>query len=311
MTCLRFLISLPLWLLAILCCGCNGGTPAARQPTPEEARVGESCRIDSAALWQTIDADSLERCHGIDALSAQAWMLVDDATGTLISQRNAYRRMFPASLTKMMTCLLALEHGRMTDSIVVGKDVFVTRDSRLRPGDGYTEANLIAEMMLQSDNVAAYALAKHIGGDTLSFVAMMNRKAQYLGMDSTRFANPNGMPNDSNYSSARDLLVLSRYCMRDSAFARLAGTEFLDIPLLDRRHLPCHSTNLLLTRYDGCIGVKTGYTRQAGDCLAAAATRQGRTLQLVLLKSRSHDSRFDEAAKLLDYGFEMMGHGSR
>ena len=118
--------------------------------------------------------------------------------------------------------------------------------------------------MLVSDNNAAYALARHIGGDTLAFYAMMNDKAQYLGMDSTHFANPNGMPADSNYSSASDLVRLSRYCLSDSVFSEIVSTAEADIPLLDGRHLPCYNTNLLLTSYEGCIGIKTGYTRLSG-----------------------------------------------
>jgi D-alanyl-D-alanine carboxypeptidase len=124
-------------------------------------------------------------------------------------------------------------------------------------------------------------------------------------MDSTHFANPNGMPNDSTYSTAHDLLVLARYCMRDTAFAKIVGSPLIDVPLIDGRHIACQNTNLLLGKYDGCIGVKTGYTRQAGSCLASAATRNGITLHLVLLKSRSRSSRFSESATLLDYGFRV------
>jgi D-alanyl-D-alanine carboxypeptidase len=165
---------------------------------------------------------------------------------------------------------------------------------------------MIDEMMLQSDNNAATALAQYISGDIPAFCRLMNEKAAYLGMDSTHFANPNGMPNDSTYSTARDLLVLARYCMRDSAFAAIVGTPFMDIPLVDGRHLPCDNTNLLLRSYEGCIGVKTGYTRDAGSCLASAATRDGVTLFLVLLNSRSRSSRFTESALLLDHGFSLM-----
>ena len=159
-------------------------------------------------------------------------------------------------------------------------------------------------MMMMSDNNAAYAIAQHIAGDTLTFYNMMNEKAQYLGMDSTHFASPNGMPNDDNYSSASDLVRLSRYCMCDSLFANIVGTAEKDIPLLDGRHLPCMNTNLLLTSYDGCIGIKTGYTRQASGCLASAATRDNTTLFLVLLGSRGRSLRFKESVILLDYGFK-------
>jgi D-alanyl-D-alanine carboxypeptidase len=135
---------------------------------------------------------------------------------------------------------------------------------------------------------------------------MMNDRAAFLRMDSTRFANPNGMPNDSNYSSARDLLVLARYCMLDTTFAQIVGSKAMKIPLTDGRHLDIQNTNTLLTNYKGCNGIKTGYTRQAGGCLAITATRDDITLTLILLKSRSRWTRFIEATDLLDYGFNVM-----
>jgi D-alanyl-D-alanine carboxypeptidase len=135
---------------------------------------------------------------------------------------------------------------------------------------------------------------------------MMNEKAEYLGMTHTHFANPNGVPNPNNYSTASDLIRLSRYCMRDSLFASIVGTIEKDVPLLDGRHMPCRNTNALLKTYEGCMGIKTGFTRQAGNCLASAASRDGVTLYLVLLNSRSMSSRFTESALLLDYGFNVM-----
>ena len=166
--------------------------------------------------------------------------------------------------------------------------------------------NLIYEMMMLSDNDAAYAIAKHIGGDTLTFCNMMNEKAAYLGMINTHFANPNGMPNFQNYSTAKDMMTLVRYCMADSAFAQIVGTASKDISLIDKRHLPCKNTNVLLEKYDGCIGIKTGYTKLAGYCLASAARRGDTTLFLILLNSKSLASRFTESALLLDYGFNVM-----
>jgi len=284
---------------------CNN-TEEPRQLTAEEMRLEHAALIDSTLLRTPLPIDSIMVEQLYSGISAKAWILVDDSTGMIISQNNATDRMFPASLTKMMTCLLTLEHGNMGDSVEITPDVFVTRDSRVRPGDSYLLSNLMKEMMMVSDNVAAVALAKHIGGDTLSFANMMNQKAAYLGMDSTHFSNPNGMPSDSNYSSARDLLVLARYCMNDSSFAQIVGTQFVDIPLLDGRHMPCDNTNLMLQSYEGIIGIKTGFTRLAGACLASAATRGNTTLYLILLGSKNQTTRFTESAALLDYGFSVI-----
>ena len=288
-----------LFLLSCLACG------SEETLTPEQQRLKKIALIDTT-IQNFVRLDSVPGYDQLEGLSAEAWMLVEDSTGFIINQKNADRKLFIASITKMMTCLLALENGNMTDTLYITDDVFITKDSSVKLGDGYRLGDLVYEMMLVSDNDAAYAIAKHIGGDTLTFCNMMNQKAQYLGMDSTHFANPNGMPNNENYSSASDLVRLSRYCMCDSAFAEIVGTAEADLPLVDGRHLPCLNTNQLLTTYEGCIGIKTGYTRQAAGCLATTAKRNGTTLYLVLLGSRSRSSRFKESAILLDYGFNVM-----
>ena len=302
---IRFKLLL-LGLLSVMVSCHLGGSDGAQVVSPEEERLVKSGTIDSLSLRTVLNPDSIEGWERLNTLTAEAWMLIDDSTGMVISQRYANEPKFMASLTKMMTCLLALENGNPTDTVQITDDVFIAKDSRVRLGDGYLLGNLIYEMMLHSDNDAAYALAKHIAGDTLKFCDMMNEKAAYLGMSSTHYSNPNGMPSLDNYSSACDLVKLARYCMRDSTFAEIVGTTEKDVPLIDGRHMPCHNTNALLGTYEGCIGIKTGFTRQAGNCLASAATRDGVTLYLVLLNSRSMSSRFTESAILLDYGFRVM-----
>lgn len=292
-------------LLLMLCIGCGSGESGAAL-TPEQQRLQKIALIDTTTLQTLVRLDSVEGYDLLEGISAEAWMLVDDSTGFVISQKNATRQLCMASITKMMTCLLALEKGNPADTVYITDDVYIAKDSRVRLGDGYRLDDLIYEMMLVSDNDAAYALAKHIGGDTLTFCDMMNQKAVYLGMDSTHFANPNGVPNIHNYSCASDLIRLSRYAMRDSAFAEIVGTVEKDIPLVDKRHMPCQNTNVMLTTYEGCFGIKTGFTRQAGNCLASAVTHDGITLYLVLLNSRSMSSRFTESALLFDYGFKVM-----
>lgn len=297
-----------LWLLALcvviaILIGCS---EESKPIDPERQRIEHINKIDSTTLRTVLNPDTIAGAEKLDALTADFWMLLEDSTGLVISERNADSTACMASITKMMTCLLAVENGNMNDTVQITPDVFVAKDSRVRLGDGYVMRDLIDEMMLVSDNDAAYALAKHIGGDTLKFCEMMNDKAISIGLGHTHFANPNGMPNLDNYSTACDLVKLSRYCMRDSLFAQIVGTREKDIPLTDGRHMPCRNTNALLTTYEGCLGIKTGFTRQAGNCLASVATRDGVTLYLVLLNSRSMSTRFTESAILLDYGFEVM-----
>lgn len=298
---LNILLVLGMSLFLLSCFSCDDGDTLTR----EELRLQKIALMDTA-LSSYVRLDSIEGYDRLAGLSAEAWMLVDDYTGFIISEKNAASKRFIASITKMMTCLLAVENGNPSDTVCVEADDCLTRDAWVKAGDTYLLGDLIREMMLVSDNNAAYTIARHIGGDTLTFYSMMNAKAMYLGMDSTHFASPNGMPNDSNYSCARDLIRLSRYCLSDSTFSEIVSTAEADLPLLDGRHMPCYNTNLLLTTYEGCIGIKTGYTRQAGCCLASAATRDSTTLCLVLLGSHTRSSRFKESAQLLDYGFNAM-----
>ena len=298
-----------LWLLALcvviaILIGCS--EEKAKPIAPERQRIEHINKIDSTTLRTVLNPDTIAGADKLDALTADFWMLLEDSTGLVLSERNADSTACMASITKMMTCLLAVENGNMNDTIQITPDVFVAKDSRVKLDDGYVMRDLIDEMMLVSDNDAAYAIANHIGGDTLTFCDMMNQKAMYLGMDSTHFSNPNGLPNLTNFSSASDLIRLSRYCMRDSVFAQIVGTVEKNIPLTDGRHMLCRNTNALLKTYEGCFGIKTGFTRQAGNCLASVATRDGVTLYLVLLNSRSMSSRFTESAILLDYGFNVM-----
>ena len=290
-------------LLLLAACGAKD-TPAVRDLEAE--RLYKINTIDTTTLRTLLDPDTVEGFDLLDRLTAQAWVLVDDKSGLVVSEKNADGRMYIASLTKMMTCLLALEQGRDSDSLYITESDYMSRDSRVKLDQGYLMRDLIDEMMLVSDNDAAYALARQIGGDNTLFCNKMNEKASYLGMTSTHYANPNGLPNDSNYSSAYDQLRLARYCMEDSVFARIVGSTEVRVPLLDGRHMDCVNTNRLLFTYDGCIGIKTGFTYQAGACLAAAAERNGVRLYVIVLKSKNMKLRFTEAAILLDYGFRVM-----
>ncbi len=300
------IFSIVLLMLGALA-GCSEKKETDRDSRSEEELLVEHCRqIDTVSIRKVLNPDSILGAERLSAISADSWILIEEEHGLLIAAKDAEKKQYPASLTKMMTGKLVLEKGNPEDTVTITDDVFVVRDAMVRLGYSFLERDLLNEMLMQSDNDAAYALAKQVAGDTLAFCQMMNEKAAYLHMDSTHFANPNGMPNDSTFSSAYDLLVLARYCMSDSIFASIVGTKSERIPLIDRRYLDIENTNMLLKSDQDCLGIKTGYTRQAGGCLAAVVRREGITLYLVLLKSRSRSSRFDEAAQLFDYGFRVM-----
>ena len=267
-----------------------------------------SCSERKSARQEAIQLDlrKVEGFSALDTVTAESWILADSASGIVIIKKEADRRMYPASLTKMMTCVLALEKGNMNDTVEISEDVYLVKISRSKPGMKFRMHDLLYEMMLTSDNDAAYAVAKTIGGDTLRFYDMMNRKAKEIGMLHTHYANPNGMPNDSNYTTASDLLKLTSYAMKNPEFARIVSTQEKEVPLIDGSNLECLNTNRLLWDYEGCKGVKTGYTRASGRCLTAAATQDGVTLYLVVLKSNGFDRVFVDASTILDYGFNVV-----
>ena len=241
------------------------------------------------------------------SLSAAAAILIEGSTGRVIYDKDADKRNFPASTTKMMTSILALENVGERSVVTISPNAAATESSSmgLQPFEQIDMLNLNTGMMLVSDNGAAVAIAEHIGGDMQNFAAMMNAKARDIGCVNTHFVNPNGLPNDNHYSTAHDMARIAAYCMKNPRFRKIVLTQSSPIRLIFpyTKKIFVHNTNLLLGSYDGTIGIKTGWTNKAGGCLAAAAKRDGVTLIAVVLQSATTDSRFDDARKLFDYGF--------
>lgn len=211
-------------------------------------------------------------------LSAAAAILMDADSGEVLYEKDAGRRMRIASTTKIMTALVVLEHARLTDTVTVTNDHMVEGSSMyLKPGEVVTVEELLYGLMLCSGNDAALALADCCGG-LETFVAAMNDKAATLGMTGTSFANPNGLDDENHYSTARDMAVLAAYAAEDPTFRRICSTRTATV---GGRTMTNH--NKLLTQVEGCIGMKTGYTRAAGRTLVSCAERQGRRLVAVTL----------------------------
>ena len=231
-------------------------------------------------------------------LTADAAILIDARTGQVLYEKNADKREYPASMTKMMTCILALERGNPLKTIAVSANAANVESTELCGGEWIRLGDLTYQMMLISDNGAATAIAEAIGGNVNHFASMMNEKARAIGAVGTHFVNANGMPDEDHYTTAQ-------YGLRNKEFRQIVSTRSKQVHYeRPSKNLPCTNTNHLLFTYDGAIGVKTGYTRAAQGCLAAAATRNGRTLIAVIMHA-GWDSRFTEAAALLDHGFEM------
>jgi D-alanyl-D-alanine carboxypeptidase (penicillin-binding protein 5/6) len=206
-----------------------------------------------------------------------------------------------ASITKVMTALLALDRLIPSTVVVVGRDATLPTGSTLglQVGERISALNLLYALLLQSSNDAAVALADAVAGSAPAFVKLMNERARELGLADTRFTSPNGL-DDRGYSSAADLALLTRTAYQSALFARMVETKARDIPAAGGPPRHIQNRNALLWLYPGAIGVKTGFTTAAGHCLVATAAREGGRVIAVVLGER--DEAFDDTAALLNYG---------
>lgn len=245
-------------------------------------------------------------CAAEPVISADAAVVMNAGTGEVLYSKNPAKREYPASLTKMMTCILSIEKGDPYKVIAVTPREVNVESTALNAGNWIRLSDLRQQMMMISDNGAATAIADTIGGSLPEFAAMMNEKAKEIGCTGTHFVNANGMPDRSHYSTALDMAKIARYGMENKEFRRIVGTREKQIHYLrPATNFRCENTNELLYTYRGCNGIKTGWTRAAGGCLAASADRDGTELIVVVMHSNNEDSRFSEAARLLDYGFSL------
>lgn len=234
------------------------------------------------------------------AITAHAAILFENTTGTVLYGKNEHVRRSPASLTKIMTALLAFESGRMDDTVTISRRAAGLGGSSLylKEGQQIPLRELMYGMLLRSGNDAAVAVAEHIAGSVSAFVGMMNQRADELGATNTRFANPHGLDAHNHYSTAFDLTMLSRTALWHKDFAEIVGT--VD-HTYEEKGITWRNTNRLLWSYTGAEGIKTGTTGQAGNCLAAAASREGMQLITVVLGSAN---RWRDTTTLLDYAFD-------
>ena len=227
-------------------------------------------------------------CHADEiGTSATAAILLDADTGAVLYEKNADRQMLIASTTKILTALVALDCGSLQ------KEITVTVDHMVEGSSMYLK--LLYGLLLCSGNDAALALADACCGSVDAFVAEMNRKAGEIGMDSSSFANPNGLDAEGHYSTARDMARLAAYAVQDPTFVRLCSTIQVSTA---GRTMTNH--NRLLRSVKGCIGMKTGYTMAAGRTLVTCAVRDGHTLVAVTLQDGND---WADHQALYEYGF--------
>lgn len=236
--------------------------------------------------------------------NAEAAALIDVSSGRILYSHNGDKPLRIASLTKIMTAIVAIEAGSLSDKVKVSVRAYGVEGSSiyLRLGEEMNLEHMLYGLMLRSGNDAATAIAEHIGGSVEGFVVMMNDKAEQIGMTQTHFENPHGLDSKQHYSSANDMALLAAYALQNPVFRNIVKTPSITVPnsyeSWDHRW---RNKNKMLILYEGADGVKTGFTKLSNRTLVSSATRNGQQLAAVTLNDGSD---WMDHAKLLDYGFK-------
>ena len=211
----------------------------------------------------------------------QSAIVMEKESGRILYEINPRQKLPMASTTKIMTAIVALEKGNPADNVTISATAEGVEGSSMyiRQGEIMSLEELLYGLMLCSGNDAAVAIAEHVGGNIEQFVQMMNQKAQEIGALDTHFDNPNGLPSDSHYSTAYDMALITAYGLKNATFAKIVSTREMTISGYGKQYVrQLVNHNKLLRMYPDCIGVKTGFTKEAGRCLVSAAKRDGMTL---------------------------------
>lgn len=236
--------------------------------------------------------------------NAYASSLIDVESGRILYSSNGDVETRIASLTKIMTAIVAIEQGNLADSVKISNRAAGKEGSSiyLRAGEQMSLLNLLYGLMLRSGNDAATAIAEHVGGSEAGFVYLMNEKAEHLGLKHTQFRNPHGLDDEGHYSSANDMAILTAYALKNKIFAEIVKTEFRKAPNPNEKwDYAWRNKNKMLNLYEGADGVKTGYTKKAFRCLVSSATRNGQQLVAVTLNDGDD---WRDHGQLLDFGFK-------
>ncbi|MBO5008544.1 MAG: D-alanyl-D-alanine carboxypeptidase [Clostridia bacterium] len=242
-------------------------------------------------------------CHALET-SAKAAIVIEAEQGSVIYEKNSSQRLTMASTTKIMTAICAIEEGNPEQKVKIAPEAVGVEGSSiyLKHGEELTLKELVYGLMLNSGNDAAVAIACAVSGDVKSFAQLMNKKAKEIGVKNTQFKNPNGLDEEGHYTTAADLAAITAYGLKNDDFRKIVSTYQTTITGNEeapKRFLTNH--NKLLKRYEGCIGVKTGFTKKSGRCLVSAAERDGVTLVAVTLSAPDD---WTDHTNMLNYGFE-------
>ncbi len=239
-------------------------------------------------------------------ISGESAILVDINSGKVVFEKNSTKKMKIASLVKIMTAAVALEHKKINEEIVISyrAESIGENTMGLSQGEVYTLEELLYGLVLNSGNDAAYAIAEGVAGNAETFVKWMNMKAGELNMSDTEIFDPSGL-SDETYSTAVDMVKLSRYAMQNKDFRRIVGTFSIEFPYSDKhKYLYLENQTNLLTTYPGVGGIKTGYTEEAGMCLVTYV--KNGDIELIGVVLNAVNRKFDMLF-MLDHGFSVFG----
>ena len=234
-------------------------------------------------------------------VSAEASILLDQSTGDVLYEKNAHNKQQIASITKIMTAIIAIELGQMNEEAKTSRRAIYTEGSSiyLEQGEKMTIEDLLYGLMLRSGNDAAVAISEHIGGSVEGFVHLMNEKAKWLGMTNTQFANPHGLTDEDHYSTAYDMAILMQYAMANEEFRKISGTTSYQA---ENRTYYWQNKNKFLTKYyEYSTGGKTGFTKKSGRTLITTAKKDN--VELIAVTLNAPDD-WNDHTVLYEWGFE-------
>jgi len=244
---------------------------------------------------------------------AEAAIVMETSTGTILYEKNIDEQLYPASITKVMTALLAVENCEMDEIVTVSHDAVYMEDKgthiALDEGEELTVEQCLYAVMLASANDAAYALAEHVGGTIEDFIEMMNKKADELGCENTNFTNPHGLPDEEHLTTAYDMALITREALKYDKFKEISGAEFYEIPASEKQkdQIPMYNHHKMLrngdNHYDDAFAGKTGYTIAAQHTLVTCANEQEMEVVCVILKTVKTDL-YTDTEKLLTFAKE-------
>jgi len=317
-----------LWIFILICDSVSVHAAASDSavPVPEAAAdpAGDSVAPETPtpeplptlppSYYEPIQTNDIQDWPEGPPVYAESAVVMDIDTGTILYSKNMDDQKYPASITKIMTTLLAIENSHLNDRVIFSDNAIwgIERDSShigIRIGENISMKDCLYGMMLASANEVCLAVAEHVAGDVDSFVALMNDKAKELGCKNTHFTNPNGLPDEQHYTTAYDMALIAKAAFQNDTFREVCSTKAYRIGWTnvtgEDRWLGNHHKMMWEDSeyyYEGCLGGKTGYTDVALNTLVTYANRNDRNLLCVTMRTQGRQI-YPDTALLLDYGF--------